>query len=242
MLAGLTGPGLALASTYRVRPGDTLSGIAAAHRLSVATLARLNKLDPDGILVAGAVLRLSSPRVAHIRYRVRPGDSLSAIAARYGTSVGTIARLNRLDPDAILPIDRILLLPSRASQRQAIRSSIAHWARHYSVRRDLALAVAWQESGYQSNLTSSAGAWGVMQVMPATWAYAETVLIGRPVPHTADGCIRVGVAYLHHLLHVFGGNERLALAAYLQGEGSVRERGVFPSSEPYVGNILALAA
>jgi LysM repeat protein len=241
-LAGAIGPGAALASTYRVRPGDTLSGIAAAHHLTVGALARLNELDPNGILPAGAVLHLPSPRPVFIRYRVRPGDSLSAIAARSGTSVQVIARTNRIDPDAVLPIDRILLLPARTTGRKAIRNSIVRWAGHYGVRRQLALALAWQESGDQPNLTSSAGAWGVMQVMPATWAYAETVLIGRPVPRTTEGGIRVGVAYLHHLLHVFGGSERLALAAYLQGEFSVRKNGVFPSSESYVANILALSA
>ncbi len=39
----------------------------------------------------------------------------------------------------------------------------------------------------------------------------------------------------------FDSKERLALAAYLQGEASVREHGIFPSSRPYVDNILALA-
>ena len=241
-LAAAVAPGAALASTYRVRPGDTLSGIAAAHRLTVAALARLNRLDPNGILLAGAVLQLPVPHPKRTRYRVRAGDTLSAIAARRGTSVGVIARLNRIDPDAILPVGRILLLPRPASSgRQAIRRSIVHWARHYGVRPRLALGLAWQESGYQPNLTSSAGAWGVMQVMPATWKYAETILIGRTVPHTTDGGIRVGVAYLHHLLHVFG-DERLAVAAYLQGEFSLRRNGVLASSEAYIADVLALAA
>jgi soluble lytic murein transglycosylase-like protein len=234
-------PASAPASTYRVRPGDTLSGIAAAHRLTLRSLARLNALDPNGVLLAGTVLRLPSPHRALMRYRVRAGDSLSAIAVRYGTSVQVIARLNRLDPDALLPVGRTLVLPERKSERSAIRRSILHWARHYGVRQKLALAVAWQESGHQPNLTSAAGAWGVMQVMPTTWAYVETTLIGRPIPHTTKGGIRVGVAYLHHLLNAFRSNERLALAAYLQGEASVREHGVFPSSESYVANILALA-
>jgi N-acetylmuramoyl-L-alanine amidase len=241
VLTAIALPASALASTYRVRPGDTLSGIAATHRLTLRSLARLNALDPNGILLAGTVLRLPSPRRALIRYSVRPGDSLSAIAVRFGTSVQVIARLNRLDPDALLPVGRTLVLPKRISQRSAIRSSILHWARHYGLRRKLALAVAWQESGHQPNLTSPVGAWGVMQVMPTTWAYVETTLIGRRIPHTTEGGIRVGVAYLHHLLYAFGANERLALAAYLQGERSVREHGVFPSSESYVANILALA-
>jgi N-acetylmuramoyl-L-alanine amidase len=241
VLSFVAWPASASASTYRVRPGDTLSGIAVAHRLRLGSLARLNALDPNGILLAGTVLRLPSPRRALMRYGVRPGDSLSAIAVRYGTSVQVIARLNRLDPGALLPVGRTLVLPERRSDRRAIRRSILHWARHYGIRRELALALAWQESGHQPNLTSPVGAWGVMQVMPTTWAYVETILIGRPIPHTTEGGIRVGVAYLHHLLYAFRSNERRALAAYLQGERSVREHGVLPSSESYVANILALA-
>ena len=49
-------------------------------------------------------------------------------------------------------------------------------------------------------------------MLPATWRYVERFLIGARVPHTADGNVRVGVAFLHSLLHQFGGDERLALA------------------------------
>ena len=65
-------------------------------------------------------------------------------------------------------------------------------------------------------------------------------LLGTSVPRTPDGNVRVGVALLSHLLHAFRGNERLALAAYYQGERSVRARGVLPMSELYVDDILAL--
>jgi LysM repeat protein len=238
--------GGALGATYRVRHGDTLTAIAAKHHVTVRVLARVNKLDPDDVLLAGAVLRIPAPRIAVpkrplLRYSVRLGDTLSGIAARYGTTVQGIARLNLLDPDDVLEAGRTLVLPVRMADRSVIRKVILRWARHYGVRPKLALAVAWQESGHQPNLTSAAGAWGVMQVMPATWEYVETVLIGQPVPHTNAGGIRVGMAYLHYLLKAFGSKERLALAAYLQGEASVREHGIFPSSKPYVDNILALA-
>ena len=50
------------------------------------------------------------------------------------------------------------------------------------------------------------------------------------------------VLYLRHLLHAFRGNERLALAAWYQGERAVREHGVYPESKPFVANVLALRA
>ncbi len=49
---------------YTVRWGDTLTGIASAHGTTVARLARLNGLDPGGVLLAGAILRLPT-RGAH---------------------------------------------------------------------------------------------------------------------------------------------------------------------------------
>jgi hypothetical protein len=50
----------------------------------------------------------------------------------------------------------------------------------------------------------------------------------------------VGVAYLRQLLREFQGDERLALGAYYQGPRAVRERGLFPETEAYVEDILAL--
>ena len=96
------------------------------------------------------------------------------------------------------------------------------------------------ESGFQQHVVSQAGALGVMQVTPATWDFVETVLLGRDVPHTAEGNILVGVLFLRHLLREFGGDERLALGAYYQGARAVRERGLLPETVWYVGVIRSL--
>jgi hypothetical protein len=114
------------------------------------------------------------------------------------------------------------------------------WAAHYGVDRRLVHAVAWMESGYQTDLTSPVGAWGVMQILPGTWSYVETVLIGRKVPRTASGNIRVGVAYLRQLLREFGGKQRQALAAWYQGPTSVRKQGAIRETKVFVANVLAL--
>ena len=44
------------------------------------------------------------------------------------------------------------------------------WAAHYGVDRRLVRAVVWMESGFQTDLTSLVGAWGVMQITPGTWS------------------------------------------------------------------------
>jgi soluble lytic murein transglycosylase-like protein len=98
------------------------------------------------------------------------------------------------------------------------------------------------ESGYQNDVVSSVGAQGIMQLLPSTWKYVETVLIGHRVPHTAEGNVEVGVTLLHHLLGVFGGDERRALAAWYQGERSVRQVGVYKVSRVFVADVEALKA
>jgi soluble lytic murein transglycosylase-like protein len=131
-------------------------------------------------------------------------------------------------------------LADRVEPRQrSVRSSIDYWSRNYRVDVHLARAVAWMESGNDPRVVSSTGALGVMQVEPSTWTYTEH-LLGTHVPHTTDGNIQIGVAYLRHMLDEFGGNRRLALAAYYEGPRAVREAGVYPSSERYVATVLAL--
>ena len=225
---------------YRVRPGDTLSAIAVRHHTTVAALSRLNRLDPAGLLPVGITLRLPERRHERLTpYRVRRGDTLSGIALEHGLTVAEIARFNGLNPAGVLLAGRRLMLPAGPS-KGTIRASIKRWADRYRIPRPLALALAWQESGHQAHVVSEAGAVGVMQVMPTTWTYVENALIGHRVPHTVDGNVRIGLCYLRHLLNTFGNTQR-ALAAYLQGEGSVRTDGIQPASRPYIANILAIA-
>ncbi len=121
-----------------------------------------------------------------------------------------------------------------------VRSLLHFWATYYAVDRSLIRALAWMESGYQANVTSPAGAWGVLQILPSTWTYVETVLIGRRVPRTVSGNVRVGVAFMRELLEEFNGDQRAALAAWYQGPTSVRERGPFRETRRFVANVIAL--
>lgn len=188
---------------------------------------------------AHAPPRTRAPLRTHL---VRTGDTLTALAARYGTTVAALERANHLRPGAFLLIGKRLRIPTGTGPvgRSDVRGSLDRWAVHYGVDPHLARALAWMESGFQPTIRSPIGAWGVMQVTPATWNYAESVLIGMPIPRTADGNVRIGVAYLHHLLHVFRGDERLALAAYYQGPASVRKRGLLRETKAFVADVQAL--
>lgn len=149
----------------------------------------------------------------------------------------TLAAFRHRAPAAVHPV---LVSSVTATPAARVRGLLDYWARHYGVDRQLVHAVAWMESGYQTNLTSAAGAWGVMQILPVTWRYVENVLVGSKVPHTASGNVRVGVVYLRQLLREFNGSERLALAAWYQGPASVRRRGLLHETKVFVANVLAL--
>jgi LysM repeat protein len=235
---------------------------AYMDRPTVAGLRRYQRqlhLTADG--VAGpktfAALGLQSRvpvRTVHVlklpRYVVRPGDSLTAIAKRHHTTLGRLARLNRLDPAKPLLIGTKLRLPAMvhvqptaaaATNAGTVRELLDKWAGYYGIDPSLAHALAWMESGYNNAMVSSVGAQGVMQLLPSTWSYVEDVLIGHKITdHGPDGNIHVGLAYLHHLLGAFDGDEHLALAAWYQGERSVKATGPLQVSKVFVANVLAL--
>ncbi|MCK0715699.1 LysM peptidoglycan-binding domain-containing protein [Chromohalobacter sarecensis] len=102
---------------YVVKRGDTLSGIAARHDIPVSVLRQQNALSGDSLRIgqslvvptAGSSPSLAS-RDATREVRVKPGDSLSRIAARHNVSVGDLARWNQLDRSAYLqPGQRLTL-------------------------------------------------------------------------------------------------------------------------------------
>ena len=183
------------------------------------------------------------------RYVVKPGDSLTAIARRSHTTLSKLAKANGLDPAHTLLIGTALRLPASvsaaptsvsASNATEVRASLDKWAAYYGIDPSLARALAWMESGFNNTVVSSVGAQGVMQLLPSTWDYVEKVLIGHTVQHDADGNVQVGMAYLHHLLGAFGGNEHLALAGWYQGERAVKASGPYKVSKVFVANVLAL--
>jgi Transglycosylase SLT domain/Putative peptidoglycan binding domain len=146
----------------------------------------------------------------------------------------TLARLGRGRP-SLRPGPR----PVRAAPI-GVRALLERWARTYRVSPGLVRALAWMESGYNPGLVSAAGARGVLQVLPVTHSYVETVLLHRRVRPTVAGEIQVGVAYLRQLLRESRGSERRALAAWHQGPASVRRHGISRATRAFVADVLAL--
>jgi LysM repeat protein len=232
----------ASAGGHKVRRGETLSGIAARYGVSVHQIAAANRLRDPNLIVAGEVLRIpghgggDSVRSGSQMHRVSSGENLSGIAARYGVSVGALARANHLaDPNLIVTGTKLRIPHGSAASYSAPASSspsssggiegmLERHAADRGLDQSLVKAVAWQESGWRQNVVSSAGAIGVMQVMPDTADYVNESLGGGDLNvRKADDNVKLGVTYLDHVIDQMPSEEH-GLAAYYTGPGNVHDR------------------
>jgi Transglycosylase SLT domain/Putative peptidoglycan binding domain/LysM domain len=233
-----------------------LRGRAVDGRFAIGTRRALERyqrrhgLVPDGI--AGPLTYRVLARRGLVRIHVvQQGESFFSIAARYHVSPWQLARANRIPlTDFIVPGQRFVL-PAGARlssptvtgppvSREVVKAELDRWSRVYGVDPTLARALAWMESGFQQDVVSSVGALGVMQLLPETWEFVDTILLGLRTPRTYVGNVRAGVRYLRWQLDEFGGNVRLALAGWYQGARAVRERGVYGETKVFVRVVLAL--
>jgi soluble lytic murein transglycosylase-like protein len=120
--------------------------------------------------------------------------------------------------------------------QDVVRQHIQIAATRFGVDSNLVDAVAWQESRYNPQARSTAGAMGVMQLMPGTARQ-----LGVRNPHDVQENVVGGTAYLRAQLERFGNNVPLALAAYNAGPGAVIKYGGIPpyrETQNYVRQIM----
>ena len=192
-------------------------------------------------------------------YVVQEGDTATGLAVRFHAWTAELLAHNHLGRDGELRVGQRIVIPvvtdrsgsassgesgGRSWQhpdpsRETVRRVIARTAREHGVDPQLALAVSWQESGWQMNVVSSANAIGAMQVLPSTarWMeqYAGHRLRLRRLPDNAEAGVR--------LLDVLGrhtSRRSHRIGAYYQGLGAVREHGLYGETETYVANVVAI--
>ena len=214
------------AVTYSVRSGDTAAAIAAKFGTTIAVIAKANKLANPSYLRIGQQLTLPGAAA---------GPALQLVGNTFGGRTypqATVDAANR---------NKAALLKTGVPSKADMKALIAATARAIGVDPKLALAVAYQESGFNHSSVSPANAIGVMQVIPSSGQWAAD-LVGRPLDllDPRDNVV-AGIAILHRLVDI-SPDLATVVAAYYQGASSVRTNGMFPDTRVYVANVQTLMA
>ena len=277
--------------SYTVRGGDTLTGIAARHDMSIERLRSLNDLE-RGHIHAGEKLRVSGTAAKPTKratsrpaststHTVRSGEHLTGIAARHDMSVTRLAKLNKLSAGEHIHPGKKLKVPGSSSSssdsskqkstsknsfagrtysdeiveaaernrdalagrtvpsRGETKENITRIARQHGVDPSLALAISYQESGWDQRQVSVANAVGTMQVIPSSGEWASS-MSGRELDLLdPDDNITAGVLLIKTLTQRASTTSD-AIAGYYQGLSSVEDNGMYSDTKQYVKNVKTL--
>ena len=243
------------------RYGMTIAAIVAANRIKDPSYLRVGQrltIPGTGSTSSPSTAAPAPAAPGATVHVVGSGETLSGIALRYGTTVDALVRANGIkDPSYVRTGQRLTIpgatvtlalgarMPARMADvvaaRRRIGEIIVAEATAQGVPPAFALAVAWQESGWQAAAVSSAGAVGVMQLTRPTadWV-SRTMLHEKVILTDARSNVRAGVRLLKHYLARYHNDKRLALAAYYQGQTAADRHGVYRITRPYIASILAL--
>jgi hypothetical protein len=177
----------------------------------------------------------NQPKVESRTTRTAGGLDFNVIGAkRQGCEVPQSLRVETVDSRARSRPGGIW--KTQLTQQQIIDQHVQKAAEKYDLSPDLIKGVIRAESNFKVKAISSAGAQGLMQLMPAT---AKELGVKNPfdIAQNIDG----GAKYLRKMLDRFGGNVRKALAAYNAGPGTVIKyngRVPYPETRQYVKRVL----
>ena len=181
---------------------------------------------------------LAAPAVADV-YKYRDRDGHIHLSDRPMRGL-TLLKVFRFDNGRSRSVNRAggNALREMSKRRKELEPLINRVARETRLRPELLHAVIRAESAYKPDAVSSAGATGLMQLMPETarrYGVSDRVDPGQN--------IRGGASYLRDLLEQFDQDLKLALAAYNAGENAVLKYGrqipPFPETQNYVRKVIA---
>ncbi|MCE1177452.1 MAG: LysM peptidoglycan-binding domain-containing protein [Micrococcales bacterium] len=233
-------------AAYRIRRGETLTHVAAARRTTVSRLLKLNPgIDPRGLKPGQ---RIAVPAKGKAGAAARPATRTARPATRTARPAQASKATTRFDshtfegrryPNATVAQaarTRAQLARAGVPGRTETKAIIEKTARRHGIDPKLALAIAYQESGWDQSQVSVANAVGTMQVIPTSGEWASDMVGQRLDLRKTQDNVTAGVAILRYLTREAGSLDH-AIAGYYQGLGSVREHGLYPDTKRYVANV-----
>lgn len=160
--------------TYTVKAGDTLSAIASRYSTSSSTLASLNSLSNPNLIYVGQVLKVSSNAstssstsssanstvTTATSYTVKAGDTLSAIAAKYGTTYQALASTNSISNPNDIYVGQVIKVSATATAASSQAASSTNSNGSYTVKSGdtlygiaLANGLNWQTLAKQNGIS-----------------------------------------------------------------------------------------
>ncbi len=202
------------------------------------------------VIGATSALLLAAP-VAADEHTVVPGENLTAIAARYCTTVGDVLERNDVADANTIYVGTRLDVTNRCARQASTddhdgtghREVIGQLhlvptfraaADEFDVPADLLMALTYTESRWRNDRISASGAVGVGQLLPATADWLRA-LMNEPDLDESDVTdnVRMSARLLRFLLDRTDDRTRVALAAYFQGIGDVVRNGVDDGGRRY---------
>lgn len=162
-------------------------------------------------------------------------DSAKSVVKALDEFGRNVANMNKAGGVGAKQVKSASQVASTLGVNESVVDAIIKTAQKYGVDPRVMLALANQESGFNQNVTSPAGAIGVMQLMPST---AESLGVN---PYDTYENIEGGVKYLAQQLETFSGDIEKALAAYNAGPAAVKKYGGVPpyaETQNYVSTIM----
>lgn len=217
--------------SYTVKTGDTLGAIASRHGVKLSSLLQANNLKLSSVIYPGNKLSIpggngSSPAADQDK---APKDLVSSTFLHYTYPKHVVAKAND---------NMAALLKAPAPSAAQIQDIIVQTAKKMGVPPSLALAHAYQESGFNHQAVSPANAIGTMQVIPSSGEWASQ-LVGRQLNllDPRDN-ITAGVAIISALLRTSDSTDK-AIGSYYQGQWSVNKHGLYDDTKKYVKSVKA---
>jgi LysM repeat protein len=248
--------------------GTTVAALVDLNQIANPSLIRIGQVlaipQPATASVTSPQTPATAPVVQPQIHVVQSGETLWAISRIHGVTLQALVDANLLadasfirtgqslvipgvptaatwDPGAITNASMAPDMAAKVAQRTEARSLLLDAASEFGVAGPFVLAVSWHESGWQTGVLSSAGAVGLMQLVPDTADWVAGSMLGEaPAVDDPRWNARAGVRLLSFYLDRYQGDKARTLAAYFQGMGSVDEIGVLESTQPYIDSILTL--